>query len=800
MNLEGDYSEKVSEKGEPLTREELSALIQRDIDEAEDFDRSYVSEQRARGYKYYYGDDIGAGPEGKSQHVSKDVFNVVETAKSICLETFTQNENVVYFTPINVQDYYPAKQATAYVNHVFYRENNGYKIIHDAFHDGFIAKNGLIKRWWKQEKSYSIERFDEIEEDELQALLSDPNVELRNYQQTIKNVPIMAPGQPVPQNQPINAPPTQMGGARPTPPPNPQQAPPMNPQAPPQGMPPQGGPPMGAPPMPTGAPPQGSSGVPPMQGGPPMQQGMQPNMQPVGMQQIMVFSGEITRMMDTSHVHIMNIKPEDFIIEDNAEDLKNTKFCAIRNRMTKSECLEMGWDAETIDELSFGDTQLEWRDRAEVDARHEHDGTFKDIWNDSAKDRRTTLVYEVYRKIDMDGDGITELWQLFYADEEILGMEQVEEIPLEVFTPYPQPYKFHGLSIPDVIWGIQKSKSTIERQIIDNMVATNTGRYLADLGFIRNPKDLVDNRPGVIVNVTKMDAVMPLPITQLNPASFQVLEMLEGDKEEATGATRLAQGMEKDAISKQNSFDTIQALTTAANRRLMMFAKHFAENTLKPLLIAIHRIGMTYDKTEKFVQLSGQFIPVNPATFKQRLDMSIRVALTPMEQKEQINSLMMVHNLLRQTPGLMVNYGTEQQYVLMMKMMEYMNIDCRDHLLMNPASPQYQAAMQAQNEIQKRQMQLQDGMMTLEANLKQAQAQSLMASAQTNEQKAKNQHIEDTTKIQLSQEEHTDKLAKDAADLRIKENMARTDDWYKREQIRIAEEELAIKRAGGTGI
>ena len=119
---------------------------------------------------------------------------------------------------------------------------------------------------------------------------------------------------------------------------------------------------------------------------------------------------------------------------------------------------------------------------------------------------------------------------------------------------------------------------------------------------------------------------------------------------------------------------------------------------------------------------------------------------------------------------------------------------------MNPASPQYQAAMQAQNEIQKRQMQLQDGMMTLEANLKQAQAQSLMASAQTNEQKAKNQHIEDTTKIQLSQEEHTDKLAKDAADLRIKEKMARTDDWYKREQIRIAEEELAIKRAGGTGI
>jgi hypothetical protein len=799
MNLEGDYSDKVSEKGEPLTKEELVSIIRRDIDEAEDFDRSYVHQQRARGYQYYYGDDIGDAPEGKSHHVSKDIFNVVETAKSICLETFTQNENVVYFTPINAGDYYAAKQATAYVNHVFYRENAGYKIIHDAFHDGFVAKNGLIKRWWKQEKSYSIERFDEIEEDELRALLSDPNVELRTYEQKIKNVPIMAPGQPVPQNQPINAPPTPMGGAKPSPPPNPQQAPPMNPQAPPQGMSP-GQPPMGAPPLPTGAPPQGSAGVPPMQGGPPMQQGQQPTAQPIGMQQIQVFTGEITRMMDTSHVAIMNIKPEDFIIEDDAESIPTSKFCAIRSRMTKSDCLEMGWEADIIDGLNFGDTGIEWRDRDEVDARHAHDGTFMNLWNDASKDRRTTIVYEVYRKIDMDGDGIVELWQLFFSDDEILSMEQVEEVPLEVFTPYPQPYKFHGLSIPDVIWGIQKSKSTIERQIIDNMVATNTGRYLADLGFIRNPKDLVDNRPGVVVNVTKMDAVIPMPIAQINPNSFAVLEMLEGDKEEATGATRLAQGMEKDAISKQNSFDTIQMLTTAANRRLMMFAKHFAENTLKPLLIAIHRIGMTYDKTEKFVQLNGQFVPVEPATFKRRMDMSIRVALTPMEQKEQINNLMMIHNLLRQTPGLMVNYGTEQQFVLMQKMMEYMNIDCREHLLMNPASPQYQAAMAAQNAIQQRQMQLQDGMMTLEANLKQAQAQSLMSSSQTNQFKATVQHQEDTTKLQLSQTEHEDKLAREAADLRIKENSQQTDDWYKREQIRIADAELAIKKSGGTGI
>ena len=799
---------EIAEQPEQLSIDELTVMIGQNINDAEIFNGSEVSNQIARGYEYYYGEGLDASP-GRSNHVSKDVFNVVETAKAICLETFTQNENAVFFPPQNANDYEKAKQATSFVNYVFYRENNGYKILHDWLHDGFVAKNGIIKRWWKKEKSYSIELFHEIGADEFEALSSIPEIQIRKVDKKVIDAPIYAP-------MPMGGPPMPMGpmgapGARPSGPPNPMNNPAMNPQRP--GM----VNPMAGPNQQMG-PPQGSGGVPPMPPPPKMagpgaapmgmqatgmgqnggiDQGATPPI--IGMEKKEVYSGELVRERDTSHVAIRNVAPEDFLINSVAPNLEEAMFVAQRITMTKSQCLETGWDAEIVETLGFGDSQSMVVNVTPYQARHEVDQTMNNL-QEFAEDQQVCSVYECYRKIDLDGDGITELYQIFWSTNKILSIEQVDEIPFNYFAPYPQPYKFYGLSIPDVIWGIQKSKSTIERQIIDNMVATNNSRYIADLGFIRNPRDLIDNRQGGVINVTKMDAILPLPTPQLNPNSFAVLEMLEADKEEATGATRLAQGMEKDAISKQNSFDTIQMLTTAANRRLMMFAKHFAEYSLKPLFSAIYRLSMTYEKKEKFIQLNEVYIPVNPVDFIERVDMTVRVALTPMEQKEQVNSLMMMHNLLSQTPALMINYGPNQQYQLMMKMMEYMNVDCREVILLNPKSKDYMMASQQQQQQQAKMASQQDQMMQLEAQLKNAQAQSLNMNAQANQVKQQLKAHADVAKEQLAVKKHQDEAMKSVAEIRIKAETEHTDQWFKENQIRIQDEEIAIKKAGGTGI
>ena len=49
--------------------------------------------------------------------------------------------------------------------------------------------------------------------------------------------------------------------------------------------------------------------------------------------------------------------------------------------------------------------------------------------------------------------------------------------------------------------------------------------------------------------------------------SKQLVEMLDNDKEERSGMSRLAQGMNTDALKYQNAADMVERLTNSANRR-----------------------------------------------------------------------------------------------------------------------------------------------------------------------------------------------------------------------------------------
>ena len=61
-----------------------------------------------------------------------DVFDAVESVKSLMMDCFTADRNVCRFDPQTAEDFVPAKMATALTNYIFYRENKGSKILHDV--------------------------------------------------------------------------------------------------------------------------------------------------------------------------------------------------------------------------------------------------------------------------------------------------------------------------------------------------------------------------------------------------------------------------------------------------------------------------------------------------------------------------------------------------------------------------------------------------------------------------------------------------------------------------------------------
>ena len=164
-----------------IDEDELLTSLEQDIEQSDSYTESEIGGVRRKGYQYYYGKELGNEMEGRNQHVSMDVFDAVEAVKAMLLEVFNANKNICQFDPEGEQD--KAEISTALANHIFYKDNNGTKILHDVIHDGLLAKVGIVKRYYKEDYEYEEEEF-ELDEASFNMLGSDPDIEIQDYKKT----------------------------------------------------------------------------------------------------------------------------------------------------------------------------------------------------------------------------------------------------------------------------------------------------------------------------------------------------------------------------------------------------------------------------------------------------------------------------------------------------------------------------------------------------------------------------------------------------------------------------------------
>ena len=129
----------------------------------------------------------------------------------------------------------------------------------------------------------------------------------------------------------------------------------------------------------------------------------------------------------------------------------------------------------------------------------------------------------------------------------------MDRAPFYDFCPLPIPYMFYGNNFAARVIPTQNARTVLTRGILDHTAITTNPRWGVVKGGLLNPKEMIENRLGGLVNMTRPDAVKALEQANLNPFVFQTLEMLKSNKEESTGISALSQGLNKDAISTQNS-------------------------------------------------------------------------------------------------------------------------------------------------------------------------------------------------------------------------------------------------------
>ena len=478
-----------------------------------------------------------------------------------------------------------------------------------------------------------------------------------------------------------------------------------------------------------------------------------------------MFTGELRIARDTSQVVIEAVAPEEFLIEPQAKSLDKVGFCAHRTKKTISELIAMGYDEDIVADIADNED-------TDFDGDPELLARFDDIGYDMApggkgyqRQTRQVTVVEAYIELDVEGTGTVDLYRVVKASNVLLEKEIV-------------PHAFHGNNFGEKLLGIQNARTVLTRSILDHAMVTNNPRYTVVKGGLTNPRELIDNRVGGIVNVTRPDAINPMPQASLNPYIFQTIQMLDEDKEDTSGVSRLSQGLNKDAISHQNSAAMVEQLATMNQQRQKIIARNFANNFLKPLFSIVYQLVVENESEEKIVELAGRHVKVNPAKWADKRDVQVEFNLGYGDQETMVQKYLAFHTLLTSDPTLGGMYSPENKYKMLGVIFEKSGIKNIADFITDPAQippPQPDPANEMQMQMAQKQLELQERQTAVAEMKAQFDGQMAQMKHELSELKAKQDFALKSDKMDLQETQHEHKeyvnleelqIAKSADDVR----------------------------------
>src|SRR5690606_471732 len=344
----------------PMTESELSSIIANEITASATWTNGSIEQEQKKALDYYYQRPLGNEQHGRSQIVTSDIQDIVESMMPDLMEIFTAGDEPMRFEPQSKEDEQFARQATDYVN-CLWNENKGFEIFHDTIKDSLLRKNGIGKIWWDDTPVTKTERLVNLNSLVFQELEYVDEHKIQEHTENPVSTELM------------------------------EYAP---------------------------------DGV--------------------------FHDVKIERTVQSGRIRIMAVPPEEFGIERRAVSLDDAHFLYHRTEKTVSDLREMGYPEDKIERIPTGD-EADWATARQ--ARFQEENDFFENTSRSDEAMREVWIYEVYIRVDYDGDGKAEFRKVTCGGPNfsvILDNEEIDDHPFFTVTPVRMPHKFYGRSVADL--------------------------------------------------------------------------------------------------------------------------------------------------------------------------------------------------------------------------------------------------------------------------------------------------------------------------------------------------------------
>lgn len=409
---------------------------------------------------------------------------------------------------------------------------------------------------------------------------------------------------------------------------------------------------------------------------------------------------------------IENIPPNEFLVSKRARSLKQAPFVAHRVAKNKEQLKKIGLTDKDISKLTTGSKTEEFDDEESTRFDGVDDGA---IFNDP-KDE-TWWVYECYIKGDFDGSGKTGMWMVTKVDNKVISKERVKQRPFAVFVPLTNPHMFHGDNFASRVIPAQKSKTALTRAVLEHTGRTLNQRLQVVRGTLKDARELQDTRRGGIINVNRPDGLIPLVQEPLNPFVLNIIGMIDQENEDITGISRISQGLNKDALSNQNSSKLVENLTSNSQIRQKVIAKNFAYGFLIPLYYLLAEIMSERATTSMMIEVAGEWQEVPPETWQVKRDLIAELHLGYGENDKEVDKWLMLHQLLSADPSMGPFYTELQKYNVYRKVLALKGVKDINNFLVPPQQAKPKPNPHEQLEIQLRQQELQLNMQKMQLEM-----------------------------------------------------------------------------------
>ncbi len=375
----------------------------------------------------------------------------------------------------------------------------------------------------------------------------------------------------------------------------------------------------------------------------------------------MLHDVKVRRSRPTEYVEVVPIPPDEVLVSDRAPgpSLQDVDFVQHRIHAMISEVRQMGYDVP--DDIADDNSA----ESLEDDARHRFSsGEWDDPTNDPA--RRLVLLKETWIRIDRDGDGIAELRRVCQVGQTLLADEEADIVPIACGTGTIMPHEHLGVSVYDMVADLARLKTALMRSFMDAKYLSTAPRLVVNPDNV-NIDDLLISRPGGIIRTSGIPGndVFPLLTPDTGASALQGLEYLDSVRENRTGYTRYAQGMDSDSLINKTATGLMQA-TSQSQLRLEMISRTIAETLLRDLFRIIHALTLKHSTKDEKIRLKNKWVTISPRSWVKRTDLQISVGLGSGTGDQMLSKLTALNPLMQQAmqmglagPLEAYNYGAE---------------------------------------------------------------------------------------------------------------------------------------------